>query len=149
MRISAQTTRSVRCYSAGSNAERFKKRQERVLTGCFSHLGVNVFAATCETPTCFEFTTRVLAQHRQRRQESNHRFVVWSATPVANFLEDLARVPLPHSSSILMISGRRAAHNRVAADRRTQPLSPRTGSTDSCSHIHTSERNDHGFYLYL
>lgn len=42
-------------------------RNKHVLTNTqplsyhFSHLGVNVFVATCQTPTCFEFSTRVLA----------------------------------------------------------------------------------------
>lgn len=44
-----------------------KMVQKHVLTSTlplsyhFSHLGVNVFVATCQTPTCFEFSTRVLA----------------------------------------------------------------------------------------
>lgn len=44
-----------------------KMLQKHVLTSSqplsyhFCHLGVNAFVATCQLPTCFEFTTRVLA----------------------------------------------------------------------------------------
>lgn len=44
-----------------------KMQQKHVLTSSqplsyhFCHLGVNAFVATCQLPTCFEFTTRVLA----------------------------------------------------------------------------------------
>ena len=50
-----------------SNRKCSKNRLEHVLADTqplsyhFSHLGVNAFVATCQTPTCFEFTTRVLA----------------------------------------------------------------------------------------
>lgn len=57
----AQTTRITRLFQADQMQNGTKTGFEHVLTNTqplsyhFSHLGVNAFVATCQTPTCFEF----------------------------------------------------------------------------------------------
>lgn len=99
----------------------------------FSHLGVNVFVATCQTPTCFEFSTRVLAPPPRSTGNTDKRAIIVLLFRVLHelltFLEDLARVPVFFffffsASPPILISGQLAARNggqRRAVDSTISP----------------------------
>lgn len=114
-------------------------RNKHVLTNTqplsyhFSHLGVNVFVATCQTPTCFEFSTRVLAPLPRSTGNADKRAIIVLLFRVPRelltFLEDLARVPFfflhltPHFHKWPTTSlGKRSTEAR-----RTQPFSSHAG----------------------
>lgn len=98
------------CVTRSFSSKRYKNRLQHVLTNTqpvsyhFSHLGVNAFVATCQTPTCFEFSTRVLALLPRSTSNTNKRAIIVLLFRVPHelltFLEDLARVPffrlMPH-----------------------------------------------------
>lgn len=91
----------------GSNDE-IKSRWKHVLTNTqqwsyhFSHLGVNAFVATCQTPTCFLLSTRVPESLPHSTGSVDKRAIIvllFSCTScqlffIFYFLEDLASVPL-------------------------------------------------------
>lgn len=135
-----QTRTNNQCDKTECKMVQKKKKKNRlphVLTNTqplsyhFSHLGVNAFGATCQTPTCFDFTTRVLAPLPPSAGNMDKRAIIVLLFRVPHelltFLEDLAEVPffLPsHTPPVLMISGQKPAQNEVSTGQWTQPFPP-------------------------
>lgn len=103
----------------------------------FSHLGVNVFVATCQTPTCFEFSTRVLAPLPRSTGNADKRAIIVLLFRVPHELLTFWRtwqgslfLFLFFYLTPILISGQLRAQKEVNAGQRTQPFPSHVGGAN-------------------